>query len=107
MIYTKQEIVAMCTSIFEKYEVKTVYLFGSYARGEATHESDIDFLIDAQGSKIKNIFDTGDFREELEKVLNKSVDLVKTGIFQDKQMLEFRSHFLDNLRKERVLLYQK
>ncbi|MHC5250486.1 nucleotidyltransferase family protein [Enterococcus sp. LJL90] len=107
MIYSKQEILDRCLPIFEKYEVATVYLFGSYARGEATSESDIDFLIDSQGSKIKNIFDTGDFREELEKVLNKSIDVVKTGIFQDKQIIEFRSHFLENLRKEKVLLYQK
>ncbi|MDR3294725.1 MAG: nucleotidyltransferase domain-containing protein [Clostridiales Family XIII bacterium] len=29
-----------------KYQLPTVYLFGSYARGEATDDSDVDILID-------------------------------------------------------------
>ena len=29
----------------KKYHVKEVYLFGSYARGEADAQSDLDFLI--------------------------------------------------------------
>ena len=28
-----------------KYQVKEIYLFGSYARSEATDESDLDFLV--------------------------------------------------------------
>ena len=30
----------------KKYEVDRVYLFGSYARGEATEKSDVDLCID-------------------------------------------------------------
>ena len=30
----------------KKYSVKDLYIFGSYARGEAGNESDIDILID-------------------------------------------------------------
>lgn len=29
----------------KKYQVKEIYLFGSYARGEADAQSDLDFLI--------------------------------------------------------------
>lgn len=32
-------------SLAKKYHVKEIYLFGSYARGEADAQSDLDFLI--------------------------------------------------------------
>ena len=33
------------TTAREKYHVKEIYLFGSYARGEADAQGDLDFLI--------------------------------------------------------------
>lgn len=33
------------TTAREKYHVKEIYLFGSYARGETDAQSDLDFLI--------------------------------------------------------------
>lgn len=45
-IYTLMEIKDLSFPIFEDNEfVNKVYLFGSYARGEATENSDIDFMI--------------------------------------------------------------
>lgn len=48
MIYTAEEIRRCITPIAVRYRLKAVYLFGSYARGEATDESDIDLLIDTE-----------------------------------------------------------
>lgn len=46
MIYTIEQIKDKCRKVFEKQNfVKEAYLFGSYARGEATENSDIDFMI--------------------------------------------------------------
>lgn len=46
MIYTIEQIKEKCRKVFEKQDfVKEAYLFGSYARGEATENSDIDFMI--------------------------------------------------------------
>lgn len=36
------------TTAREKYHVKEIYLFGSYARGKADAQSDLDFLILAE-----------------------------------------------------------
>ena len=36
------------TTAREKYHVKEIYLFGSYARGEADAQSDLDFLFWAE-----------------------------------------------------------
>ena len=43
-IYTIDEIRQIVKNLTVKYDIENVYLFGSYARGEATEKSDIDIL---------------------------------------------------------------
>ncbi len=43
-IYTIEEIKQKSVPIAKKYGVKKFSLFGSYARGEATKNSDLDFF---------------------------------------------------------------
>ena len=45
-IYSISEIKDIVSPIAKKYGVENVYLFGSYARGEATPDSDLDLRID-------------------------------------------------------------
>lgn len=45
-IYSIDEIKKIISPIASRYGVERVFLFGSYARGEATEESDLDFRID-------------------------------------------------------------
>jgi hypothetical protein len=45
-VYTIEEIKRLVTPIAKKYDVDRVFLFGSYARGEADNKSDLDFVID-------------------------------------------------------------
>ena len=62
-------------TFFADKPVKKVYLFGSYARGEADENSDVDLLIDWDYSKhigLNYVF----WREEIEKILQKGVDFV-------------------------------
>ncbi|PHS39397.1 MAG: nucleotidyltransferase [Sulfurovum sp.] len=59
------------TMLQEKYQIKKIGLFGSYAEGEETSESDIDILADMPSS-----FDLYyDLKEFLEKSFGKSIDL--------------------------------
>ncbi len=44
-IYTVEEIQKKVRPIAEKYGIDTVWLFGSYARGEANENSDVDLLV--------------------------------------------------------------
>jgi len=53
--------------------VKKLTLFGSYARGSATPESDLDFLVAFEKKSFDNYMDLKFF---LEKLLQSSVDLV-------------------------------
>lgn len=61
-----------------KYPISELGFFGSYARGEATEESDIDVLVDFDG-KIGLEFIK--LAHDLEDIFNKKIDLVaKSGI---------------------------
>ena len=88
----KQRIIPIAKS----YGVKSMSLFGSYARGEANEESDIDILIDR--GKINGLLEYFSFVNELEDTLNCHVDVVSSGI-NDKE-------FLDAINSERITLYE-
>ncbi len=64
-------------AIFAEYGVKKAAVFGSVARGEQTKKSDIDFLIELEDGRT--LFDLGGLKVDLEKILNKKVDLVEYG----------------------------
>lgn len=63
--------------IAEKHGVNKVYVFGSYAKGTADNDSDIDLLVDS--GKIKNYFDLGEFYMDLREAFDKEIDIVTTG----------------------------
>lgn len=60
---------------FADKPVKKVFLFGSYARGEADKNSDVDLLIDWDYSKHIG-FNYGIWLEEMKEILKKDVDFV-------------------------------
>jgi predicted nucleotidyltransferase len=58
------------------YNPKKIGIFGSFARGENTENSDIDILYNFDLSSNMTFSKLFEIQEELEKRLNKSVDLV-------------------------------
>jgi predicted nucleotidyltransferase len=54
-----------------------VRLFGSVARGDENSDSDIDLLVDFTAGS--SLFDLLDLTQELEDLLDHSVDVVSTG----------------------------
>ena len=52
MIYAVDEIARIVRPIAQRYGLRSVYLFCSYARGAATEDSDIDLLIDTTVTNI-------------------------------------------------------
>lgn len=57
----------------EKFKVKEIGVFGSYARGEKSEESDVDILVEFYETIGWEFIDLKEFLEEL---LGKKVDLV-------------------------------
>lgn len=105
MIYTSEELTAKIVPIAEKYKLKKVWLFGSYARGCADDDSDIDLLIDTEGTALKSLFALGALYSELENALGKNIDLITLNSLQQETRMPGESGFRDNVWKERIPLY--
>ena len=97
MCYTINEIKEKTIPIAKEYGIKQMCLFGSYARGSANDESDVDLFIDK--GRLKSLIQYFGFVAELEKVLHCHVDVVSTGI-ED-------IVFLERIKREGVLLYEE
>ena len=95
--FTIEEIQEKVIPVAKKYGVKKLWLFGSYARGEANAESDVDFLID--GGKIRGMIKYFGFVLDLEEVFQCHVDVVMDGS-SDKE-------FLTEIKNDEVLLYEE
>ncbi len=93
---TIEEIKAAVTKVGKRYGIKSAYLFGSYARGEAVEDSDVDIIIDR--GKIDGLVELSGFRLDLMRELNgNEVDVVTIG--------GVRPRFLDLIKNDRILLY--
>ena len=106
MIYTLEQIQNLVKPIAEKYKLKSLWLFGSYARGDATKDSDIDFLMDVTDSKIINLYNLGHIQNDLEKSVNKKIDLITERSLHDEIYLEKVPLFIKTVQNEKVKIYE-
>lgn len=95
MPFTIQELKNIITPIAQAHGVKSVSLFGSYSRGHANADSDVDLKIEK--GQLKTLFQICGFRLAVEDALQCPVDLV-TSESSD-------SAFLEMIKKDEVLLY--
>lgn len=76
-ILTIKQIKEIIKPIMAKHNIKEIYLFGSYARGEANRNSDVDIY--CESGDLISLYDEINFKEELENALGKKVDIVTIG----------------------------
>ena len=105
MIYTIEEIRRIVTPIAEKYYLPAIYLFGSYARGTANEDSDVDLLVDTAGTQLKSLLTLGALYNDLEEALGKKIDLITVSSLQQRLQIQSEAAFRDNVWKEKVSLY--
>lgn len=67
--------------LYKRFSIKELGVFGSYSRGEQNKRSDIDILVEFE-KPIGLDFVT--LAEELEKILNKKVDLISKAAIKPK-----------------------
>ena len=75
-VLSTDEISKSISSVFDLFPVQACYLFGSYAKGKATKESDIDLLL---VSPIEGI-EYYELLGKLEEKLGKKVDLIRLEV---------------------------
>ena len=91
---TRTDVEKTIKELLVRYNAEYALLFGSYARGEETEESDIDVLVFGGENFIKsNIFA---FAEELRQITGKSVDAFEIC------EVDRSTPFYDNVIKEGI-----
>ena len=104
MVYTIQEIRSKVMPLLVKYRIPAMYLFGSYARGDATENSDIDFLIDTTGTELTSLLRLGALYCDLEEAFQKPIDLITVRSIMQESSMESDIDFRNTVLKERVRL---
>lgn len=73
-VFSIEAITEIVKTISAKYNIESVYLFGSYARGEATADSDLDLLVFGEKSFKKTLIFA--LAEELHETFKIPVDVL-------------------------------
>ncbi len=92
-IYTLKQIRTKIVPILNRYGIFEIFLFGSYARGEASRDSDIDIY--CEKGTIRTLLDVQNLYDDLETELNKKVDV----IFTTSNASEY---FLNEIKKDLI-----
>ena len=91
-VLERNAVIKCIESLLKKYNAESAILFGSYARGEATPESDIDVIIfGGPGFKPSNIFALA---EDLREITNRDAD-----VFEIRELNE-GTDFYDAIMRE-------
>ena len=100
--YNIDEIRCIVALIAKKYDVDRVFLFGSYARGEADSNSDLDFVIDK--GRLRGLQLAG-MLCDLQEQFGKGIDLLTmTGIKNGNKNEKF---FKQSIDKDMVVIYEQ
>ena len=96
---TVEEIRSKLIPLFEAEPVYKAILFGSYAAGNATEDSDVDIVIDSKGQLLNmNFFGV---LHDITELLGKKVDLIEiTEVRSD-------SPILTEIKERGVVLHEK
>lgn len=92
-ILSLEMIKETCTEVFNGYPVEFCYLFGSYAKGKASEESDVDLLVSTEISGLRYY----EIVECLREKLHKKVDLLNLKQLLDNEEL-LREVMKDGIR---------
>lgn len=95
MPYTIEELRRIITPIAQAHGLRSVSLFGSYSKGTARRDSDVDLKIEKGG--VMSLFQLSSLRLEMEDALKVPVDLV-TNDSSDHE-------FLNLIAKDELLLW--
>lgn len=98
-VYTLDEIREIAVPIAKRHQLRRLSLFGSYARGEATAQSDLDFRADVPDGF--GMFQMSALQDDLENAFHKQIDVVTPGMLDD----SLSTDLARNMLEDEVILY--
>jgi len=96
-IYTIMQLKILLLPIFKQYNVKKAILFGSYSKGLANANSDVDLLVDSGLRGLKFI----GLLEDIQELLGKKVDLL------DITHIDANSRIEQEIKRTGIIVYEK
>ncbi len=103
-VYTTKEIADRITPVAKKYEVDRMYVFGSYARGDADESSDVDFYVECSGIMGLKFCS---FYSDMEECMGKSVDIITRDALYNPVNLEKNRSLIERILCERKCVYEQ
>ena len=97
IVYSVEDIQKLLIPVFSKHNVKKAVLFGSYAKGKADKNSDVDLMLD---SGLKGLGFVG-LIEDIRVSLNKQVDVF------DYTHIMPESRISSEINKDGIVIYEK
>lgn len=96
-VYSVSQLKSALSPVFDKHGVRRAVLFGSYGKGTATTDSDVDLLVDSglRGLRFVGLLD------DVQRALGKPVDLF------DVTHIEAGSRIDREIRETGVTVYEK
>ena len=94
-----QMMTQQIASYFKTQPILKAWLFGSYARGEETADSDVDILIVPDKSQHFSLFTLSGMYEDLKELLGREVDLITDG-----GLMPFARESAD---RDKILIYER
>ena len=97
---SSQVIQQTIADYFKTQPVLKAWLFGSFARGEETPQSDVDILIvpDRSGKPF-TLFTLGGMYMDLKELLGREIDLVEEG--------SLRPYAAESANRDKKLIYER
>ena len=86
-------------SFFRDKPIIKAWIFGSYARGEATPDSDIDILVDFDMENYPSLLKHTGYILELENILGVKIDLVPND--------SLYNFIRNSIEHEKILIYER
>lgn len=79
--------------------ITKAWVFGSFARGEETPESDLDLLVDYDKDAHVSLLDLVRYKLKLEESINREVDLIPNG--------SLKPFAVESANKDKYLIYER
>jgi len=77
--------------------VSKAWIFGSFSRGDENPDSDIDLMVSYSDKATGTLLDYADIKFNLERLLNREIDLVEEG--------HVRQYAMDGINRDKILIY--
>jgi len=105
VVYTIEQLTELIAPVALKYRLPAVYIFGSYAKGEASDSSDVDILVDRTGAQLGSLLEMGGLYNDLSEAIGKSIDLITVDALDQPDVQRRTPGFKEHLYEERITVY--